>query len=236
MTMIGMLALLMLASAAAPVQADVTRPQLLVIVRQETRPPLTDDMLRKIATEATAIWRPYLDIAFQFADCLAPFGGDDRLELLLTDRQSNGRPAAGLGWIDFVDGEPSRTITASVGTAKTLAEQGKWAGRPVAAWPPAVRQLVVVRALARGVAHEIGHYLLRSQVHAVRGLMRARFTVDEIMANDLGVYRLQETEVAMLKERATSYALSRQRRDRRVLPEHFPANSACSAVIVVAHR
>jgi hypothetical protein len=41
--------------------------------------------------------------------------------------------------------------------------------------------------------------------------MRARFTVDEIMANDLGVYRLQETEVAMLKERATSYALSRQR-------------------------
>jgi hypothetical protein len=210
MSMIGVLALLMLAPAAAPPPASASRPQLLVVMRQDAQPPLAADLLRRIAAEAQEIWRPYLDIAFQSSADLVPFRGDDTLELLLTDRQSNGRMTPGLGWIDFVDGEPSRAITVSVGAARALTEHGKIGGRPFAAWPPALRQLFLMRALARSVAHEIGHYLLRSKDHTVGGLMRARFTVDEIMTSSLSQYRLQRTEVALLKERAISYALARR--------------------------
>jgi hypothetical protein len=211
MSMIGVLALLMLAPAAAPtMQASASRPQLLVVIRQDAQPPLAADLLRRIAAEAQEIWRPYLDIAFQSAADLAPFRGDDTLELLLTDRQSNGRMAPGLGWIDFVDGVPSRAITVSVGAARALAEHGKIGGRTFGAWPPALRQLFLMRALGRSAAHEIGHYLLRSKDHTVGGLMRARFTVDEIMTSSLSQYRLQPAEVDLLKERANSYALARR--------------------------
>ena len=211
MLMLAVAALLLSAPVAPPPDAAGVRPQLLVVMRQETQPPLTGEVLRRIAAEATEIWRPYLDIAFQSADNLQPFRGDDSLNLVLTDRQSNGRIAAGLGWIDFVEDEPSRTITVSVGAAKALAAEGRWGGRRFDRWPPSLRQTFLTRALARGVAHEIGHYLLRSKSHAAGGLMRATFTIDEIMTAGLRAYRLQSDEIELLNQRTTTYALARRR-------------------------
>jgi hypothetical protein len=224
MSMIGVFALLMLAPAAGPTPAADSRPQLLVVVRQDAQPPLAAGLLRRIADEAQEIWRPYLDIAFRSADDLAPFRGDDTLELLLTDRQSNGRVTPGLGWIDFVDGDPSRAITVSVGAAKALAEHAKFGGRALSAWPPALRQLFLTRSLARSVAHEIGHYLLRSKDHTAVGLMRARFTVDEIMTSGLRQYRLQPAEVDLVKQRSVAYALARRNSESGIRDQEF-ANS-----------
>jgi hypothetical protein len=42
------------------------------------------------------------------------------------------------------------------------------------------------RVLGRALAHEIGHYLLRSPDHSVTGLMRAQHSIAELMAEDRG--------------------------------------------------
>jgi hypothetical protein len=203
-------ALLAIASAAAPADPPRLRPELLIVVRQETRPPITPEMFRRIAAEAQAIWRPYVDIAFQLADSLEPRRGDETLDLVLSDRQSNGRTTPGLGWIDFVDGEPSRTITVSIGAARELVAVSRWAGRFLSAWPPTLRDTFLTRAIGRGVAHELGHYLLRSKAHSPGGLMRARFTVDEIMERGLSRYRLRPADEALLDQRATAFRLARR--------------------------
>jgi hypothetical protein len=52
---------------------------------------------------------------------------------------------------------------------------------PLAALPETLPDLFLARALGRALAHEIGHYLLPTRGHTVRGLMRARFALHELM-------------------------------------------------------
>jgi hypothetical protein len=216
MCMLPIIAMLIMAPVAAPPHTARSRPQLVLVVRQETKPRLSDETLRRIGAEVAAVWRPYLDVALHPAESLAPYRGDDALRVILTDRQADGPTGPGLGWIDFVDGEPARTITASVTAAKALAGRGFWAGRTVSAWPPGLGDIFLVRALGRAIAHEVGHYVLRSKAHTTAGLMRATFTAEELMARSLAHYRLQPADAARLEAQATAYSTNRHR------PEDLP--------------
>ena len=53
----------------------------------------------------------------------ADLPGDDTLDLRLTDRE-RPRASDGLGWIEFVNDEPSQTIWVSIAMANALAEGG----------------------------------------------------------------------------------------------------------------
>jgi hypothetical protein len=44
--------------------------------------------------------------------------------------------------------------------------------------------------LGRGLAHEIGHFVLRSRQHADTGLMAAGFTPDEVVWGDRSRFTL----------------------------------------------
>jgi hypothetical protein len=207
--MLTLVASALLASAwtAAPAPA---RPALLIVVTQETTTPLPPATLARLANEVRAIWRPYVDVEFGSPQEVRRPVNDDTLTLVITDRLSDGATGDGLGWIEFVNGEPSKTITVSARQAATLADEGLWAGRRLAAWPPRVRDTFVVRALGRSIAHEIGHYLFQSTAHQPRGLMRARFTVDELMDSASAKYRLLEADLRRLERRSTSYLLARR--------------------------
>jgi hypothetical protein len=200
-------AVLASAAIAAPI---APRPALLIVIKQETAILLLPDMLSKIANEARIIWRPYVDLEFGSVDDVRRSVNDDTLTLVITDRLSDGATRDGLGWIAFVDGEPVKTITVSARHAATLADEAAWAGRPLAAWPPRAREIFVVRALGRSIAHEIGHYLLRSTAHQSRGLMRERFTVEQLMNEPPGQYRLIDADLLSLQRRSTSYRLARR--------------------------
>lgn len=61
--------------------------------------------------------------------------------------------------------------------------------------------------LGRAVAHEIGHYMLRTNTHATRGLMRARIASREFADLRSGSFRLDqaaEAYLAALAARGTS--------------------------------
>ena len=55
-----------------------------------------------------------------------------------------------------------------------IATSAPFMGLHPALWPAGLREEIVARALGRALAHEIGHYLLRSPHHTNACLMQAR--------------------------------------------------------------
>jgi hypothetical protein len=125
---------------------------------------------------------------------------------VITDRQSDA--GGGLGWIQFDGDQPSHTVYVSRTEVVRLGEHARWIGRDLADWR-AAREILFLRAMAFAIAHEVGHYLLRSKAHPATGLMRARFTVDELMRASSGKYRLGVAEQAILRQRMRGYLLAR---------------------------
>jgi hypothetical protein len=200
---LALVAALLAAGAALP----PTHPVLLVVVQQETSERLDPDAFKEIDRDVRQVWRPYADVALRAGEGPA-LDADDVLTLVITDRQSEA--GDGLGWIQFDGDRPSRTIYVSRTEAIRMAERGRWVGRDLADWDEA-RETFFKRAMAFAIAHEVGHYLLRSKAHAASGLMRARFTVEELMRGTQAKskYRLEPAEQAILRQRMRGYLLAR---------------------------
>jgi len=139
---------------------------------------------------AAEIWRPHLDLAAVLEPGAAAACGRT-LTVKLTNRH---RPAGAAphaltpGWVEFVDGEPSSTIYVSPAVTDAWVAI-ELRNRSLLEMPPRGRAPMVERALAWTIAHEIGHYLLRSPVHASGGLMKARFTMGDLAAGLPGAAR-----------------------------------------------
>ena len=77
---------------------------------------------------------------------------------------------ARLGWITFAGPEaPQPVIHLALGNAWELMNRTSSLSDAPGAW----RDFLLARALGRALAHELGHYLLKSTAHEPRGLMRA---------------------------------------------------------------
>jgi hypothetical protein len=203
--LLALTAALLAANAPAALPAD--RPALVVAVHQETRHPLDVAALNAIDYEVQQLWKRYAYVTVRDEAYTAPLPADDVLNLVITDRTS---PAGdGLAWIDFVDGLPSHTIYVSTTEVAHLAEQGRWQERAVADWPPKVQEIFRRRAIARSIAHEVGHYLLRSKAHTATGLMRGNFTVADLMDSRSSLYRLDAASVLVLRQRVRTYLVAR---------------------------
>ena len=194
-----MLAILALAAIAAAPEPALPRPQLVVRVVVEHRANLRPDLVARVVATAAEVWRPYADITFSTPSQPATaFRREDELTLVITDRTLPNRDAGSLGWIEFVNGRPERTITVSVTAARTVMAGASWMGRPLAALPTAVADAFLAGALGRGAAHEIGHYLLRSREHTRQGLMRARFTAADVFEKRRGSDALAAPQLAAI--------------------------------------
>ncbi len=147
-----------------------------------TVPPVVVD---RALEEASAIWRQ-TGVAFKWRK-------EDSTPTAITPPQatrprviideSRGRrrdSGAPLGWVNFSGDEPDGDIHISHRNAEQfiLAFGGAGATRRMS---PAERFLLLGRTLGRNLAHEIGHYLLRSRGHTTNGLMKGRRTVKEFI-------------------------------------------------------
>jgi hypothetical protein len=63
------------------------------------------------------------------------------------------------------------------------------------------------RALGRVLAHEIGHVVLGAHVHQARGLMRAVFLANDLIAHEHQSYYLSSAELARLRDREAELTL-----------------------------
>lgn len=196
-----------LLASSMPRARPAVRPVLLVTVQQESREQFDGAALRDIDAGVRRAWRPYADVSLRDAGDPLAAAADDVLTLVITDRQSDS--GDGLGWIEFAGAEPSHTIYVSRAQAVRLAAQGRWAGKAIGEWPSKVREMFLRRAMALAIAHEVGHYLLRSKAHAASGLMRTRFTVEDLMEASPRTYRLDASAQAILQRRMRGYLLAR---------------------------
>lgn len=178
---------------------------LVLQVTVDGRSMVTGLPMPAILGEVRELWKPYLDIVFRDDSDTEPACGR-ALRLLIVDQVNVAANPAhqppSLGWIEFVGEEqPAQAITVSAHTARVMLKEGRWLGRRLAAWPPGLRQTFLTRALGRAIAHEIGHFVLRSTAHSAAGLMRPRFTVADIMDSRRAHFRLGRDERARLTAR-----------------------------------
>jgi hypothetical protein len=184
---------------AATLAAPAARPDVRVVVRTEGHVSLDPRRLVDVLDGVHAIWRPYADLTFE--PSMTDTAPRDAVQLVITERTINLAQGASLGWIEFVDGQPSHTITVSVTAVTALMERSRWRNLPPIAQTP-----FLVRALIRSVAHEIGHFLLGSRDHAARGLMRGRLTADDIMDDRRANVRLDRAQIEQLRRGAVELA------------------------------
>lgn len=198
MSGISLLMLSVAIVAASPVERTST-PTVHVSIEREPGVVLADADVRAIASDLEHIWRPAVDVVATVGSGPAGMLARDHVRLVLTTRTLPVSEAAGIGWIEFVDDRPQPVLTVSLAATSRLLRTGKWSGRPFSSLPARASALFTQRAVARAAAHELGHYLLRTKDHARRGLMRAVYTVDEIMSGSAKHNRLEAKLIASLE-------------------------------------
>ena len=149
--------------------------------------------------EVTAIWAPYgVDIRSRKPGD-APRDGALPLAVRLADRPDPRLPTEALGSIDFYDGSPKPTIVLYIEAISSLVSE-TLIGRE-SEWPMALRDRLIARVLGRALAHEIGHFLLRSRGHSAAGLMRAHQLLPDLMIEDRRCCTLSADDIAALESR-----------------------------------
>ena len=79
------------------------------------------------------------------------------------------------------DGTPEPRVVVYLSEIQRLLGSARFLGLDEAQWPPSLREELVGRAVGRVLAHEIGHYLLRSRAHTESGLMRSFQRADDLV-------------------------------------------------------
>jgi hypothetical protein len=140
--------------------------------------------------EVTRIWAAYGVDVRRANPTDAGWDGARRLTVLLADDPNfadhQKRHVAGnvLASISFLDDLPRPTIVAYPDTIAAIVSDSTLLGLHASEWAPDLREVVMGRVLGRALAHEIGHFLLRSRNHATVGLMRANPSVPDLIGRD----------------------------------------------------
>jgi hypothetical protein len=152
--------------------------------------------------EAAEVWAPY-DVIIDAAGPCRPAGGDGAILAIIpvaTPRSAVMRGWTGpLGAIVFApDGAPAPAITVFLSDIERLVTRAHVLGLSEWQWPASLREQLIGRALGRVLAHEIGHYLLRSKAHAADGLMRPQQLADDLISPSRHRFRLTAADAARL--------------------------------------
>ena len=148
--------------------------------------------------EATWIWAAY------GVDVRAAHPGEPgrdgavRLAVVLADRPVGSTVAETLGSIRFVDDEPEPRIAIYPHAIGSLVSTVSLAGVDWGHWPTALRDAILGRVMGRALAHEIGHFLLRSRHHSPKGLMRAEPLLRDFVSSDWHGFFLSADDAALV--------------------------------------
>ena len=157
-----------------------------VTISVHSAPPISPVIIDRTLEEASAIWRP-TGVTFKWQKAAAVQADANpprptRPRVLIDDKRGTPRGAASpIGWVNFVDDEPDGDIHISHVNAERFVLSVGGIDGSARRMTPAERFLLLGRTLGRALAHEIGHYLLKSKAHTTNGLMKGRRTVKEFI-------------------------------------------------------
>ena len=152
-----------------------------------------------VLEEATAIWAAYdVEIHEATADDAARGDGAVKLAVAVADRPARNVNADALGSIYFVDSVPTAAIMLYPNTIVSMLPASLLLGPGVHERSPFSNDRILGRVMGRALAHEIGHYLLRSRYHSADGLMRASPQMLELVDQQRRGFTLGSHDVARL--------------------------------------
>ena len=159
--------------------------------------PLT---LRTAVAEAATVWAPY-GVTIDMGElCEESADHNDWLSVVIVEAGPL-RPAQSgpLGAITFgPDGNPAPIVTVFLSDLLRFVSGSRVLGAFAWQWPQSMRDEIIGRVLGRVLAHEIGHYVLRSPRHAPGGLMQPVQFADVLVSPERRAFVLSATEAARL--------------------------------------
>jgi hypothetical protein len=168
-------------NAARPVMEDVPPITINVYATRGISPHLVKETL----DEAGAVWH---DAGITLAWRVVPGGRPEYSATphVVINDDAGRTPRGGhtpIGWVEFHrPDEPDQEIHVSRGNGMKLLRGAAGLGRSADRMPPSEVNVLLGRMLGRALAHELGHFLLRSSVHTNAGLMRTGRAVRELLA------------------------------------------------------
>jgi hypothetical protein len=193
----------MLVLLAGTVLRAGPKPRILVdiVFTGRTMPVLLESTAVR---EASLIWARYgVDLRTVEEDCPGRDGAVN-VRVVLADRAKNPVPDNALGSIVFEADTPGSEIEMYPDAIAALVSKSAVMERHEQEWPTILRHVVLGRALGRALAHEVGHFLLRSRDHSRLGLMRASHSIVDLIAPERYRFTLSPDEVARLAAVVTS--------------------------------
>lgn len=189
------------AAVVTPAIADAM-PRMPVCV--SVAPGVPASLITSALSEADAIWRAAgLTLELRTDVCNAN-DAPTPVHVHIDDQTKRSGPNGwAVGWIKFTAPHvPSPFIVVSRATVERMLErQCRFCVKR-----GAPRQELIARALGRALAHEIGHYLLRSRTHALRGLMRANHPAEYFFTDDRRAFTLRAGEARAAARQAERLA------------------------------
>ncbi|MEP7307405.1 MAG: hypothetical protein ABJA98_17995 [Acidobacteriota bacterium] len=181
--------------AAPPVSS---RPSRIQVDLALDGPPLPPRLAEAAMGEVTRVWAPYgVDV-----ETLRPGDGGRhgaiRLAVKLADRPARQAAAKALGSIQFLGDAPEPAIVLYQDAIEGVVSTVKIFGRENREWPVALCHFILGRVLGRALAHEIGHFLLRSRQHSAAGLMRSDLAPADLVDPDRRPFALSVGDAARL--------------------------------------
>ena len=161
---------------------------------------------RLAVEEAARVWAPYrVDVTLKQGAGLPssePEGAVISVRLVgLAPRTMAA--ASPFGSIQFVSGLPAPLVFLHYEAISRAIADGAAVGVREAQWPSALRERVLGRIVGRVLAHEIGHFVLRSPRHASRGLMRPIQHITELIAGNGELFGLTSEDLTLLRAALT---------------------------------
>src|SRR5262245_40307500 len=163
--------------------------------RSEDVPPMTVNvyaargvsphLVTETLTEAGAVWNDVgITLAWRVVvDSEPQYSAAPHVVIADETAQGASKTQTPLGWVRFKHpDDPDQEIQTSRQNGIKLLQSYAGLGRPVERMPPAEVDANLGRILGRALAHEPGHYLLRSATHTTQGLMRGNHTIREFIA------------------------------------------------------
>jgi hypothetical protein len=215
-------AALISAPALSATPLPLTPPTLVVTVA--VSPAVSRSLVARVLAEASEIWRA---ASFMLLWQVEPIPAHVNVASVPGEPADAGRlsevrpPPAGLrvtvggdvgirgknvhvmplGWIMFRAGSPQQEIYLSHTNAVALLAVSAGVVGRVGTLTVAERDTLLGRAIGRALAHEIGHYLLASKVHASTGLMRAQRGAAELFGPSRKGFQVQADQQRLIAAR-----------------------------------
>ena len=192
--------ILLVTHIAAPASPSLPPSRVCIVLDVDARLP---PAIRRLAVEEAArVWAPYqVDITLRLE---APACSPEPAGAVISVRLAGLAPrtmasASPFGSIQFVSGLPEPLVFLHYEAISRAIAGSAAAGVRETEWPAALRERVLGRVVGRVLAHEIGHFVLRSPRHASRGLMRPIQHITDLIAGTGELFGLTAEDLTLLR-------------------------------------